>query len=515
MTQNNPNPQADIEARRAAHAALQAAVILDPGLADVVRQYAAKKLRQPEPMPEPGTPPTLEVPELPEAARLPEGLGAQVCPWLDEYVQFSRTWSPRSFDGYHEACALWLLSTVAARRLKTDFGGSKYTPLYILLAGRSSLYAKTTAASIAIATLRAAGLYHHLAPDQSTPQKFLSLLANHLPEDYDSLCVERKDLIRQRLGLCGARGWFQEEFGSQISAMMQTSGFMSDFRGLLRKFDDCPETFENATISRDVDFIERPYLALLGNLTPADLKKFAQKGSELWGDGFLARFAIVCPAQEDERKMGKFPQGERQIPEALLAPLRAWDRRLKYANVQISPPPNKTDTIVASQRVQVTPPAPAVIPLSDTVIECFYRYLDGLSELSQRTHHTDLDGNYIRFAEKTLRIALLLASFSQSPQVELAHWARAQQITEHWRRGLHAIYESVNSNPSAAEEKEEKVLKVIERHGPLSPADVSRYIRGMGVVEIKNILDDLAMAGVLEPHKSGKTTKYALPIVQP
>lgn len=517
LTQTDSKPQtADIAAQRAAHAALQAAVTLDPGLADVIRQYSAQKLREPEPAPEPGTPLTLEVPELPEAARLPEGLGAGVCPWLDEYIQFSRTWSPRSFDGYHEACALWLLSTVAARRLKTDFGSSKFTPLYILLAGRSSLYAKTTAANIAIDTLRDAGFYHHLAPDQSTPQKFLSLLTSRLPEDYDSLCVEKKDLIRQRLGLCGARGWFHEEFGSQVRAMMQPSGFMSDFRGLLRKFDDCPKTFENATISRDVEFVERPYLALLGNLTPADLKKFAQKGSELWGDGFLARFAIICPAQDTSPNTGEFPTGERRIPDSILSPLRAWDRRLGYASVHISPPPDKnSDEITGSERLQVTPPRLTVLAMTAEVTGRFYLYLNALVELSQRTNQTDLDGNYIRFAEKTLRIALLLASFSQSPQIELPHWARAQEISERWRKGLHAIYESVNYTPSAAEEKEEKVLKVVERHGPMSAAEVSRYMHGAGVTEAKNILDGLVMADVLEMHKNGRTVKYSLPIIQP
>jgi hypothetical protein len=510
FTQTDANSQAEIAAELSAHSVIQAAVTLDAGLAEVVRRYTAQKLREPEPV----APPTLEVPELPEYARLREGLGAHVCPWLDEYIRFSRTWSPRSYDGYHEACAIWLLSTVAARRLKTDFGGSKFTPLYILLAGRSSLYAKTTAANIAIDTLRAAGLYHHLAPDQSTPQKFLSLLTSRLPEGYDEMCVEKKDLVRQRLGLCGARGWFHEEFGSQVRAMMQPSGFMSDFRGLLRKFDDCPESFENATISRDVEFVERPYLALLGNLTPADLKKFAQKGSELWGDGFLARFAIICPAQDDTPNTGEFPPGERRPPDGIVQPLRAWDRRLGYASVRITPPPDETDDIVGSQRLQVTPPPPTVLPMTAEVTRRFYLYLNALGQLSQGMNQTDLDGNYIRFAEKTLRIALLLASFSESPQIELEHWARAQEITERWRRGLHAIYESVNNSQSDAQEKEEKVLKVVERHGPVSATEVSRYTHG-AVTETKNILDGLVMAGAMEICKTGKTVKYIIPIVQP
>ena len=37
--------------------------------------------------------------------------------WLEEYVDLSRIWSPRAYDDFHEACGLWLLSTIAARRL--------------------------------------------------------------------------------------------------------------------------------------------------------------------------------------------------------------------------------------------------------------------------------------------------------------------------------------------------------------------------------------------------------------
>jgi hypothetical protein len=182
--------------------------------------------------------------------------------------------------------------------------------------------------------------------------------------------------------------------------------------------------------------------------------------------------------------------------------------------VRIAPPPDETDDIVGSQRLQVTPPPPTVLPMTAEVTRRFYLYLNALGQLSQGMNQTDLDGNYIRFAEKTLRVALLLASFSESPYIELAHWARAQEITERWRRGLHAIYESVNNNQSAAQEKEEKVLKVIERHGVLSATEVSRYIHGIGMAETKTILDGLVMAGVLEDDKTGRTVRYGFPIDQ-
>ena len=52
---------------------------------------------------------------LPKHIILPLSLGSDACPWLDEYIDFSRYWSPRSYDGYHEAIGLFVLSTVASK----------------------------------------------------------------------------------------------------------------------------------------------------------------------------------------------------------------------------------------------------------------------------------------------------------------------------------------------------------------------------------------------------------------
>src|SRR5260221_5617705 len=37
---------------------------------------------------------------LPENARLPKDAGVFACSWLDEYIAFSRKWSPRAYDGF-------------------------------------------------------------------------------------------------------------------------------------------------------------------------------------------------------------------------------------------------------------------------------------------------------------------------------------------------------------------------------------------------------------------------------
>lgn len=61
-------------------------------------------------------------PALPEDARIDYALGNNACPWLDEYIKYSREKSAKAFDGYHRAVGIGILSIVAARRIDTGLG---------------------------------------------------------------------------------------------------------------------------------------------------------------------------------------------------------------------------------------------------------------------------------------------------------------------------------------------------------------------------------------------------------
>jgi hypothetical protein len=147
----------------------------------------------------------------------------------------------------------------------------------------------------------------------------------------------------------------------------------------------------------------------------------------------------------------------------------------------------------------------------DGVYEAFYDYHDGLLDILERSNNTDLDGNYTRFAEKALRVSMLLASLENNNRIELSHWARAQQIAERWRVGLHAIYTQVNEpDISEREQQEEKVLKVLQRHGKLTAARVADYIRGMSTADVAQVCEGLASSGLLEPTETGRTIYYEI-----
>lgn len=454
-----------------------------------------------------------EIPDLPKYSRLDSNLGAAACPWLDQYIAFSRKWSPRAFPLFHEAVGLWVLSTVAARRVLAHMGKERYTNLYIALTARTSLYAKSSTAEIGLQVIDYAGLIWFLAADSSTPQKFIADLTSNLPDHYDEMPDETKAIIKLRLSLAGQRGWYYDEFGQHVAAMLRDGGFMSDFRGLMRRFDDTPEKYEYGTIGRGSDIIQQPYLALLANMTPDDLRPFAKRGASLWGDGFLARFALITPP-EGESNRDRFPAGERIIPGSLSSTLVDWHNRLNVPEVNLVNVLDKKGNSTGRKAVEITPSTLTVLEIPQNTREAFYEYHDGLLDLLEKNDNHDLDGNYTRLAEKALRVAILFASLGNHDRVELNHIARAQQITEHWRAGLHELYRQVNEPPLSEErENEERAMQIIQKLDGGTAVDVSRYIAGLSTKQIAYILDGLVDTGVLavERMTHKKTRFYNFP----
>ncbi len=450
------------------------------------------------------------VPSLPEACCIDPEIGETACDWLDTYIKFSREWSPRGYGGFHEGCGAFVLSAIAARRVMVHLGKPRYPSLYIALTARTSSYSKSTTAGIALATLKRAGLDHLLMPDNSTPQKFLMEMKATLPEDYAELDEPGKQRILSQLAFAAQRGWFYDEFGQGIAGMMRREGPMTDFRGLLRRFDDTPDRYESGTIGRGTDVAERPYLALLASLTPADLAPFAQRGSSLWGDGFLARFALITPPTWTRRR-GRFPKGERIIPEEIYQPLQNWHQRLQIPKVELVDEKNtsKDGKTISAFRVKIHPVQPSILELSEDVYEAFYAYDDGLNDICSRLSMDDLDGNYSRFSEKALRLATLFASFSNSPKIQLNHWARAQEMTEAWRYGLHYLQSQLNTPRLYEElETEDRILRIIKRLRGATVREIRQYSKFPTKV-IYAILDGLEEADLITKNQEGRTVRYA------
>jgi hypothetical protein len=439
---------------------------------------------------------------LPDYARLDPKLETDASPWLNAYIEHSRYWSPRSFEGFHEAVGLWLLSTVAARRVVVHFGKPQYTPLLIALAGRSTIHAKTTAAEIGIEVLTAAGLDWLLADDSATPQKFVRDRTQAPPDNFDKLSGKDLALAEMRLMFAGQCGWWYDEFGMLLHAMARSGGAMADFSGLLRKFDDCAPKYVYGTIGRPTDKIIAPYLALMASLTPADLKPLMRKGSAGWSDGFWARWIFVTPPSNEYRN-DRFPGGKRTPPPGLVQTLTHWHERL-----------GKPTYYVHDKEPQIGPLPVTVCHMSPDAHEAYYRYNQALLDLMATGGMEDLDAWHGRLATKALRAAALLASLENDNEIELPHWARAQAMAERWRESAYRLYQQTNTQDVTDKKNaEDAVMKVVERLVSPSVREIGQRIKWLSAGEIQEQLEKLLRAGMVEAVKTTQTIRYRLPIL--
>lgn len=426
----------------------------------------------------------VNVPALPPEAYISEELGLYACDWLDRYVEFSRIWSPESFDDFHEACGLAILSIVAAGRVVFDLGGLRKTNLNILLIGRTSIHAKSTASNIAKDLLYEAGLDYLLAPDETTPQKIIEdMSSNILPENFKKMNEQEQQRAICQTLTAGQRGWLVDEFGDKITAMMQTDGVMTGIKGLIRTLDGAPPKYEYRTVSRGSNLIINPYFPILGNLTIADLAPYAKNGYSLWRDGFFARFATPTPPK-DFLNFGRIPNDKRIFPSSLISQLQDWDKRLGQ-------PPYEIEESKGIQTLKFGLITPHHVKISDQVYEAFYIYHDALRWLIVNSQNQDLDGNYGRFPEKSLRNAAIFASFEGSDIIEYRHWAKAQAITERWRIGLHGLYDQVSCTKQNSTTKyikdlsvEDQVIRAVKIKKMATSREISQFTKlKMDVIE--------------------------------
>jgi hypothetical protein len=172
-----------------------------------LKQLLEEKSEQGEVTPKKG------MPDLPEAAQREIGLLPRVSPWLKAYIDYSREFSPEGFKDFHIASGLWLLSTVAARRIQVELSDPIVTPLSIILCARTGLFAKTTTARAAKKVIKAAGLRIRLGDDVTTPQRLLYDMAGHVPNNYDEMEDLDKEEARFKLAMSGQIGWYRDEIG--------------------------------------------------------------------------------------------------------------------------------------------------------------------------------------------------------------------------------------------------------------------------------------------------------------
>lgn len=467
---------------------------------------------QHKPGPEPADP--YACPELPASAATNEEMAAGASLFLDDYVPISKKWAPRAYEGFHEAVALFLLSTIAARRVKIEFGPrGGYTSLYIALAARTTVYTKSTTADIGLALLDFARLSWLLADDDSTPQAFLRSLSRSIPSNYEELEPEEQERVRHQLAFTAQRGWFYEEWGQHLEAMMQKNGYMAGFRSILRRMDDHKDRYTSNTISRGREILHKPYISLLANVTPSDMQPFVKAHSPLWRDGYIARFAFVTPDQS-QGSDAEFPEGSLSFPSSMAETLKNWHQRLGVPTCILTPRTDKKGQPLGTYSIDVDPLPEKVYTLSSAVRTAYYAYDRALLGLTRSRQDEDLDGSYGRFPMKALRIAGLLASLhddSGKYTIWPAQWYRGQQIAERWRRDLHRLMRQVHTSEaptSPRRQLEDKLMRQVDKSGPQSLRAFAIFQKTHSRDEIEACLATLVSSGELTVQQTTQTTKY-------
>jgi len=249
---------------------------------------------------------------------------------------------------------------------------------------------------------------------------------------------------------------------------------------------------------------------LLAIMTPADIVPFAKRGAAMWNDGFWARFAFVCPDKE-ESKRERFPVGERIVPKSIVDPLMAWHNKLGMPNIDIEDVTDEDDKKTGRKHVVVGEYKPKTCIMDQRIPDVFYAYHDGLNDLLKKSSRTDLDGNYARFAEKAMRIAILLASFENDNYIELTHWEKAQSITERWRKNLSSLFSQVVTTAESDEKRssEDKFVACLRKHDNLTLREI-RQRTGLSADEAIQIEVNLLKLGIITSSKTLHSVRYSV-----
>ena len=451
-------------------------------------------------------------PPLPRAAQLVSPHVRTICPWLEAYMAYSTQWSPRAAAGFHEAIGLWILSTIAARRISVPMGSAIYPVLFLALVARSTLFAKTTTAKLARDLIMRAGCRGLLASDRATPQALLKSMSAYVPAGDGDLQPEAQEHVCAKLAFAAQRGWYFEEWGGMLQQMRRRDSPMAEFHGLLRVLDDGFDSFSSETISRGLEHVESPYLALLASATPHDLVYFLQPGSPWWHDGFWPRFAMIVPGESEIPSMRRRPAGSAIPPGSLVEPLHTWHMRLGIPTVEITPAVDAKGKLTGGWHGTCTPLPCHTLALTGEAQEAYHVYNENLLQIVINGDvNSDLDASYGRLHDKALRIAMLLASFANQPTITLPVWAYAQSVAERWRGMLHATIDMVGAiaPPSEEERHEARIERCLGAEGPQTSRQLQRQLHIQSSA-LSRLLAAMVGTDRLATWQEGKLHKYGL-----
>lgn len=385
----------------------------------------------------------VDFPELMKAARLSEAdelAATEVGAWLNQFVEWSSSRSPRTPKLFLESGGLWALALLAAGRAYLPMSFGRIAPnLYLMWVAASGYYAKTTGMS-AVEDLIEAIAPHLLTASTNTPEALFAELAGQMPSNMDKINEAERNLIIEGVKYGGQRGMIVDEAARLFLNKKSLEGLTQD---LLLLFNGGALVKNQVGTGR----IKIPYATF--NIFGATTEpQFSYIGPMAWEDGLIARFAMLYPP---EKIIGHVVAETDQYepPESLLA-----IPRMVYNKLPKPPEKGEKRELVA-------------MSLDREAFKLYQRYHNAMLDMSLEVDQR-LKSNYIRFHNLILKVAMLLALADHAergwvggPRVLAAHWAKAQMIGETWRYSLHQIL-AVTQQPEESR-AQDAVLKLLDR----------------------------------------------------
>ena len=443
---------------------------------------------------------------LPDMVLSPQGVVAL----MTSYVAYSKELSPEGYEDFHELCFWGLLSILAARRVAIAFRGKVYTSLYLAMVAKGAAFSKSETGDVVKHVLESLGLSYLLMADRRTPQSLLSNMSGKYADTskYGDLTEEAKELFKKKLASCAQRGWINDELGKFFTGMMNQNSVMAEFNSILLSLEKSPDRYENETLARGSEPIDKPYISLIGCATPSNFRDNNRKGTDLWRDGTYARFGFICPPEGLYLDI-PFQRGWIPVPADLVQGLRGWHDRLGERSIVLVQTPDKKGEGAGSYTVEEMERLPEqALSLSDDAYSLWTAYRSTIRGLARSDSSEIFDSAYKRLAIRAVKIAALAASVEASPSIELRHMVMALRFSEKMRASFHRLYTLV-FEPRAQESAEEKILKLLMQKGPLTARDVRHYTNSDAPTTLKR-LEALVREGEISATTQGRKTVYCI-----
>jgi hypothetical protein len=333
----------------------------------------------------------------------------------------------------------------------------------------------------------------------------MAKLAGQKPTNYDQLLPSEKQLEERGIRFAGQRGMSIDE----ASKILIPKKYMEGHAEALMQLFDAPDRLERELRGDGKLIIYNPALSLIGATTPAMLARYLTDTE--WESGLIARILPLTPAEKDVPYVISDPSPELQ---QVLEGLKARLLRIHHA----FPPPPEWEALYSAEEPAQLPAVEAL--LEPEVMTRFNAYSEAMHELTDPRRGLDerLRGNYGRFPVQAMKMALILtvmdwveAGAKEVPRISLAHWARAQLLTEEYRASAHRLLAELNVSQDV--KNEEKILDFISRVQTEAPPTKREIHRGTGIKNRKeaylavDALLDSGVITVLERKTSGRSAQ--------